>query len=220
MTTPVPMVVAATSVLVLHEVGDPTGGGPWRAALADAGWPAGAVTAPDLPGHAGAAPPLGGGYDPADGAFFAAPLLPDEPGMIVGVGVNGWPAQVFALGGKASALVLVDGLGGPWLDPAQSIAAGAAWLRAVTADPEAVAPAPPGAVLDPRLRHELPSMSSRAFAVRMAAAMPVPVLVVESPASRLDPADADDLASHFPTLLGVVRVPDRRPATVAGLIRP
>ncbi|MEA3076075.1 MAG: hypothetical protein QOF60_983 [Actinomycetota bacterium] len=210
--------MTATSVLVLHEIGDAAGGGPWRSALADEGWPADGVIAPDLPGHAGAPAPVGGGYDPADAAFFAAPLLPGEPGVVVGVGVNGWPAQVFALGGKASALVLVDGLGGPWLEPHQAIAAGTEWLRAVSADPAAVAPAPAGADLDPRLRHPIPPMSSRSHAIRMAEAMPVPVLVVESPHSGLDPADADDLASRFPTLVGLLRLPDRGPASIVAAI--
>jgi pimeloyl-ACP methyl ester carboxylesterase len=211
-------VVTGANILVLHEVGDAAGGGPWRSALGDAGWAAEDVIAPDLPGHAGAPPPVGGGYDPADAAFFAAPLLPAEPGLVVGVGVNGWPAQVFALGGKASGLVLVDGLGGPWHDPGQAIAAGVSWLRAVSADPDAMAPSPPGTDLDPRLRHPLTPMASRSHALRMASSMPVPVLVVESPASGLDPADADDLASHFPTLLGLVRLPDRRPSSVVPAI--
>jgi pimeloyl-ACP methyl ester carboxylesterase len=210
--------MTATSIVVLHGIGDAEGGGPWRSALAGAGWPSDGVIAPDLPGHAGTPPPVGGGYDPADAAFFAASLLPDEPGVVVGVGANGWPAQVFALGGKASALVLVDGLGGPWGDPTEAIHAGRDWLRAVSADPAAIAPPPPGIDLDPRLEHPLFPMSSRAFAVRMATAMPVPVLVLESPASALDPADADDLAGHFPHLTALVRIPDRRAATVAAAI--
>ncbi|MDQ1403301.1 MAG: hypothetical protein QOG03_1617, partial [Actinomycetota bacterium] len=45
-------------VLVLHDVGDERGGEPWRQALGTAGW-SGPVLAPDLPGHAGAPPPIG-----------------------------------------------------------------------------------------------------------------------------------------------------------------
>jgi hypothetical protein len=207
--------VSVGDLLVLHDVGEAGGGAPWRSAFVAAGWAPERVVAPDLPGHAGCAPPVGGGYDAADAAFAAAPLLPAEPGVIVGVGTNGWVAEVFALGGKASALVLVDGLGGPWRDPYAAIAAGVEWLRSVAADPDAIAPPPPGAALDPRLRHPVPAMSSRRAAVKMASAVPVPVLLVESPRSQVAPDDADELAALFPHLIDVVRVAERDPAVVA-----
>jgi hypothetical protein len=208
------------TILVLHDVGGAgaAGGEPWRQALIGVGWPADQVIAPDLPGHAGCPPPVGGGYDAGDAAFFTASLLPAESGVVVGVGVNGWVAQVFALGGKASTLVLVDGLGGPWRSPREAIAASRDWLRAVADDPEAVAPAPPGTDLDPRLRHPIPSMGSRRSALRMASTMPVPTLLVESPRSRLGDDDVDEIAAAFPHLLGVAKVDEPTPEAVAAAL--
>ena len=57
-----------------------------------------------------------------DAVYVALDLLraeaPDEL-VVVGVGHNGAAAQVLALGGRAAGLVLVDGLGGPWLGPVE-----------------------------------------------------------------------------------------------------
>ena len=207
------------ALLVLHDVGDEGGGTPWRDAFVAAGWN-GPVLAPDLPGHAGAPLLDGGDHEPGDGAFRAVVTLAAagvEPGtaVVVGVGVNGWNAQVHGLGGRASAVVLVDGLGGPWLPIREQILAGVARLRSVAADPEAVAPMPPGAPLDPRLRHGLPSHGSRKMAFEVAAVMPVPVVVVESSASPTPPADAEELAGRMAAGGTLVRVDDATPATVA-----
>jgi pimeloyl-ACP methyl ester carboxylesterase len=197
--------------LVLHEIGDPDGGAPWREALQAAGWD-GPIVAPDLPGHAGTPPPPGGDYEMADAALFALPLIPDEGDrpVVVGVGASGWPATLLALGGRASALVLVDGLGGPpWLDARARIAATRDWLRAIAADPDAVAPPPPGGRLDPRLRHGMPLHGSRRLAERTAQSMPVPVLILES-----TPGAGADLAPLYKSGVTVMQIPDRSPTTV------
>lgn len=105
-----------TDLLVLHDLGAP-GGGEWAAAFAD--WP-GRVLAPDLPGHNGTPPPVGGQHATGDAVYVALDLLRDEPShelVVVGVGHNGAAAQILALGGRAAGLVLFDGLGGPWLEP-------------------------------------------------------------------------------------------------------
>ena len=107
-----------TDVLVLHDLGA-SGGGEWAAAFAD--WP-GRVLAPDLPGHNGAPPPVGGQYETGDAVFVALEVLRAEDSdelVVVGVGHNGAAAQILALGGRAAGLVLVDGLGGPWLGPVE-----------------------------------------------------------------------------------------------------
>lgn len=210
----------AAPVVVLHAVGDPAGGRPWHDALDAAGW-AGPILAPDLPGHAGAPPPTGGNHELADPVLFVVPLLdqlgPDRP-VVVGVGANGWPAQLLALGGRTRGLVLVDGLGAPWLSPVEAVHAGVAELRALRDDRAAMAEPAAGAAVDPRLRHGPRPHGSRALAQRAAAATPVPTLVVESPASA---ADADDRADLVPRVAGgatLVEVPDAGPRTVADAI--
>ena len=180
------------AVLVLHDAGDAGAGAPWAAALATAGWP-GEVCAPDLPGHGTAPAPDDGAYELVDAGFAVLPALHRLGAVrpvVVGVGANGWAAQVLALAGRASALVLVDGLGGPWRTPAASIADERARLRAVFDDPGAVAPAPEG-ILDPRLRHGVNRQTGLGLARRAAAALAVPVLVLESPGSHVGPERAD-----------------------------
>lgn len=211
--------LADRPLLVLHDVGAEDGGGPWRAAFLAAGW-IGDVVAPDLPGHAGAPPPEGGDHEPGDGAFVAVRALAAagvEPGsaVVLGVGVNGWNAQLHGLGGRASAVVLVDGLGGPWTPVREQVLAGVDRLRTVAADPAAVAPMPPGARLDPRLRHGLPTHGSRRMAFEAAGVMPVPVVLIESPASPVPAADAEELASLMAAGGILVRVADVAPSTVA-----
>lgn len=205
---------AAAAVLVVHDAGDPGAGSAWAEALEAAGCP-GAVHAPDLPGHGTAPAPEGGAYELVDAAFAVLPVLADagtEPPVVVGVGANGWAAQLLALGGRASALALVDGLGGPWLTPSEVIAGERDWLRAVFDDPAATGPAPVGAV-DPRFRHVVPRQTSVDLARRGASALRVPVLVVESPASRSG-VHRDELVDLVPDAT-VAIVDDASPTTVA-----
>jgi pimeloyl-ACP methyl ester carboxylesterase len=207
------------ALLVLHDIGDEAGGGPWREAFVAAGW-VGDVVAPDLPGHAGAPPPLGGDHESGDGAFVAVRALAAagvERGsaVCVGVGVNGWSAQLHGLGRRASAVVLVDGLGGPWMPIRERVLAGAARLRAIADDPESVAPMPAGATLDPRLHHRLPTHGSRKMAFEVAPLLPVPVVVVETPASATPADDAERLAALMGAGGSLVRLDDTAPATVA-----
>jgi pimeloyl-ACP methyl ester carboxylesterase len=158
------------------------------------------VRAPDLPGHGATPPPVGGSYELADAVFAVLPSLaggsPGSEPVVVGVGTNGWSASVLALGGRAAALVLVDGLGGPWVDAPMAIAAGRDWLRAIADDPAALAPAPAEGP-DPRLRHGVPPHGSRSLAERAAGATAVPALLVETPASAVAAADVAALAGCF-----------------------
>jgi len=108
--------------------------------------------------------------------------------------------------------VLVDGLGGPWLTPSATIARERDWLRAVFDDPAATAPAPTGEV-DPRFRHVVPRQTSLELARRGAGALPVPVLVLESPAS-LSGAHRQELVSSIPDVTAA-EVADPYAATVA-----
>ena len=202
-----------TDVLVLHDLGG-TGGDEWAAAFA--GWP-GRVMAPDLPGHNGTPPPIGGHYDTGDAVYLALDLLRAEaPGelVVVGVGHNGGAAQVLALGGRATGLVLVDGMGGPWLGPAEIDVRQREMRRRILTTPEALSSPPPGA-LDPRATMVV-GAADRGFAVRQAAAMPLPVLLIETPSSPTP--DAVDLAEHFAHAT-LTHVDSRDPHRAAQVVR-
>lgn len=181
-----------TDLLVLHDLGTP-GGGEWAAAFA--GWP-GRVWAPDLAGHNGTPPPVGGNYETGDAVFATLDLLRAEAHdelVVVGIGHNGAAAQVLALGGRATGLVLVDGLGGPWLGPVEIEARQREMRRRILTTPAAMSEPAPGAS-DPRATMVVRA-ADRAFAVRQAEAMPVPVLVIETSASPTP--DTEDLVEHF-----------------------
>lgn len=199
---------AARPVLVLHDAGDPAAGPPWADALESAGWP-GEVHAPDLPGHGWASPPVDGACELVDAAFAVLPVLGRlaVAPVVVGVGANGWAAQLLAHAGRASALVLVDGLGGPWLSPAESIARERDWLRAVFDDPAALRPVPAGEV-DPRFRHIVHRQTSLDLARRGAAALHLPVLVLESPATSAGRHRAELVARIDQVAVADVEAPD------------
>ena len=225
-------------IMVLHEIGDGGGGAPWREALAE--WP-GAVAAPDLPGHGVAAPPVDGNYTNTMVLLSAVDALPapeesapgesapaeSAPGesvleesvlagrpVVVGVGTSGWTATVVALAGAARALVLVDGMGGPWLDAADAVGAGVDWLRTVAADEAAVAPIPPDGP-DPRLAHGLLGVTSRATVEAALTALKVPLLVLSSPSDPLSAAERDDVLQAAAAGATAGSVPDRAAASVA-----
>src|SRR5205814_1274315 len=93
---------------------------------------------------------------PADAVPAAYRALKDAglhgaPTVIAGHGWGGFAAELLAAAGRAQALVLVDGLGGPWVDVDGLVADQHRWLGGVLADAEAMAP--PAAVPDPRLAH-------------------------------------------------------------------
>ena len=202
-----------TDLLVLHDIGAP-GGGEWATAFA--GWP-GRVLAPDLPGHNGTPPPVGGNHEIGDAVYVALDLLRDQTPdqlVVIGVGHNGAAAQILALGGRADGLVLVDGLGGPWLEPVDIDAQQREMRRRILTTPGAMSEPGPGAT-DPRATM-LVGAADRGFAVRQAEAMPVPVLVVESPSSPTP--DTADLVAHFEQAT-VAQIDARVPAAVANIVR-
>jgi pimeloyl-ACP methyl ester carboxylesterase len=195
-----------TPLLVIHDLGA-DGGAEWAAGFSD--WP-GRVVAPDLPGHGSAPAPLGGHYELGDAVFAVAEHLQPDPPVVVGVGRNGHSARIIALGGRAAALVLVDGLGGPWLDTLGRNAQLRDIRRRILATPAALAPhAPPG--IDPRAEIVLPQ-TNRDHVVRTAALVEVPTLVVETP--RSPTPDAGELVGAFPRG-SLVRTADHTPETVA-----
>lgn len=199
-------------LVVIHDLGAP-GGTEWAEALAS--WP-GAVLAPDLPGHGAAPMPAGGHYEIGDAVYPVLDLLrrrPPAERAVLGIGRNGATARLLATGGRAAALVLVDGLGGPWLDVAGRDRMARAARRQILETPPAVG-APPAGEPDPRALL-VPGPSDRAFLVGQLDAIEVPTLVIESPASSTP--DAEDLVGHLADAT-LVRVPDPSPVTVAGAV--
>lgn len=198
-------------LLVLHELGAP-GGEEWK--LAFAGW-IGSVDAPDLPGHGRAAQPVGGHHELGDAVFAVADRLDGDPPVVLGVGANGHSALVIALGGRASGLVLVDGLGGPWLDVAGRNVALRDLRREVLLTPGTMeAHQPPGT--DVRATMVLP-VADRSHVVDVCSRIAVPTLVVETPASPTP--DADEISAVFPDAR-LVRLVERTPTAVADVVVP
>ena len=179
-----------TALLVIHDAGDPKGGSRWTA-LTDA-WP-GRALAPDLPGHGETPPPTGGHYKAGDAAIAAWRAaeqsgITNEDVVVLGHGWGGFAAEVLASAGRASRLVLVDGLGPPWQTVDDLVADRHRWLREVFADAASVAP--PATAPNPRLAHTFPSIWDRTFIGNLRRTVSVPVLAIETPASRTpDPAE-------------------------------
>lgn len=121
----------------------------------------------------------------ADVAIDIVRALGDEAEgdfTLVGVGPGGRGAQLMALAGRATALVLVDGLPYRFAGPGGVIAERTEWMR------RRVAGEFPA----------IPRIESRSFAERAAAAVGVPTLVVETPASGSPEEVVDAVVAAFP----------------------
>jgi pimeloyl-ACP methyl ester carboxylesterase len=193
-----------TTLLVIHDAGDPRAGARWAKLLA--AWH-GPSLAPDLPGHGASPPPTGASYAPADAAFAADQAL-QQAGMaegdlvVLGHRWGGFAAELLAAAGRASRLVLVDGLGPPWCTVDEVVADQHRWLREVLADRESLEP--PARTPDPRLQHGFWSVWERGFVADFRKSISVPVLAVETPASRTPAAErAERLADYTGRAEGV-----------------
>jgi pimeloyl-ACP methyl ester carboxylesterase len=189
--------MATEPLLFLHDVGDAEGAHRWRP-LAE-GWP-GPVLVPDLPGHGVTPPEEGAYYAPGDAALYAVRALRaagvDGTPVAAGHGWGAFGAELLAAAGRAAALVLVDGLGGPWVSWSELIHVQHDWLHEVLADPASLA-APPADALDPRLRHGFPSIWERTFTEARRDAITVPALALESPASPTPPSERAERIAAF-----------------------
>lgn len=206
-----------SALVVIHDANDPLAGSRWSGLRSV--WD-GEVLAPDLPGHGRALPPVGGAYAPGDAALVADRALREaglagSPVVALGHGWGGFGAELLAAGGRVSAVVLVDGLGGPWAEPAEIVDATRRWLHALLDDLPSLLP--PATSPDPRLRHGFPTVWERAFTEARRAAIAVPVLAVETGSSPTPSGDAPERLRAFagPTALVHVDTLGEVPAAVA-----
>ena len=201
------------ALLVIHDAGDPQAGGRW-AELVDA-WPGDAL-APALPGHGETPPPTGGHYKAGDAAI-AAWRAAQQAGItngdtvVLGHAWGGFAAEILAAAGRASRLVLVDGLGPPWCTFDELVADRHRWLREVFADPASLAP--PSTAPDPRLAHAYPSIWDREFISNLRRSIKVPVLAIETPASPTP--DPDERLADYAGPVTLVNVASREAVTAA-----
>jgi hypothetical protein len=199
-----------TAVVVLHDLGAEAAGAPWRAVVPE-GW-----HVPDLPGHGETPGPRHGAYDPMGPVTLARWALAGQ-GLVVGVGQNAHAALILAAGGGCDAVAVVDGLWGEWQEPDEAIDEMYAGLRALLADPGAVAAVPPSG-LDPRTRHGYGVHISRAFAQRFWGSVACPVLAIETPASPTPAAERHERVGWFGGPTTLVELDPGDPAAVVAAI--
>ena len=158
-------------------------------------WP-GPSVAPDLPGHGLSRPSVGGKYVPGDTTLAAVRVLHqvawDEPPVVLGHGWGAYAAEYLAAAGRVWALVMVDGLGGPWRTPAEITEMQTAWLhRALELH------ATPAVTPDPLLGLGFPDVWEPEFTRSRRAAITVPVLALETPASPTPPEERQARTGDF-----------------------
>jgi hypothetical protein len=153
---------------------------------------------------------------PATLARWATATAPASS-LVVGVGENAHAALVLAVGGACGAVAIVDGLWGPWVDPPQAIEEMYDGLRRMLDDLGAVAP-PPASGLDPRTRHGYGVHVSAAFARRFWGEVQIPVLAVETPASRTPPGERPTRVGWFGGPSSLVEVDVADPAVIVALV--
>jgi hypothetical protein len=161
-------------------------------------------------------------YDPVGAVIASLPILTERFGdhtpVVAGHGSSAYAAIVLALAGRASGVVLVDGLGGPWVTPTEAIDDLYAHLRALLDDPAAMGAPPGDGGLDPRAAHGFPANQARSLWEALWRAVTVPALVIETPRT---PTPANERAERIACLGGTtlaVDLADDHPASVIAAI--
>jgi len=167
------------TLVVLHDLGDPVGGQAWRDAAAAHGFDD--VWIPDLAGHGHTPAPTGGNYTRVDPAYAVARAVVDglelDRSIMVGVGRSGWAAMAIATAGQGAGLVLVDGLGTPWIPLAERSARRRARTRTLALDARSIT-APPATGLDPRVAASQFPHGDEALVRDAAASIEIPTLLI------------------------------------------
>jgi len=180
-------------LLVMNEPADVAGTGPWLDAFRAARW-SGETLGIEVAGTGGTAAPEGGHLDMVDPAFRTVEKLGirlhDDGFVGVGIGESGWAATVLGLARTLQALVLVDGVGAPFLDDDGWADQRRERLRAAADSAEQSADAP-----DPRAGQPVGSHHSLDLAVRAMSTLTIPVLVIETPQSAATAEQIDQIAA-------------------------
>lgn len=199
----------------MHAPGELDGGAPWKAAMAAARWK-GETVAFDIPGHGDAEPPMGGHFDFVDPAFQAVTnlgiRLHDDRFVVVGVGASGWAATLLALADTAQALVLVDGVGAPFLSIADRAERRRVRLQALVATA-----GDPGDGPDTRWDHPVTTHHRLEIALEAAEELKVPTLLLESPASEATTEEIDQIVAAGKQIK-VSSIADASPQAVAAAV--
>jgi pimeloyl-ACP methyl ester carboxylesterase len=206
------------ALLVIHDIGDARAGSAWQDLVA--AWP-GPAMAPDLPGHGETPPPTGASYALPDAAVYAwraaeSAALTDVDVLVLGHASAGFAAELLAAGGRASKLILVDGLGPPWLTVEEIVAGQQRFMRDLFGDPAALAPA--AAVPDPRLAHGSAPIWERDFIRDLRSSISVPVLAVETPASPTPTAERAERLKDYAGPTDLVEAPTASADAVAAVV--
>jgi hypothetical protein len=161
-------------------------------------------------------------YDPVGAVVAAVPIIAerfgDHPPVVAGHGTSAYAALVLALAGRASAVVLVDGLGGRWVGPAEAIDDLYAHLRGLLDDPAAMGPAPNDGSVDPRAARGFPSYQSRSLWEPVWRSTTVPTLVIETPSSPTPPEERGERIGCLGGTTLTVELADDDPASVIAAI--
>jgi hypothetical protein len=179
----------------------------------------------DLPGHRAEPPPTGASYALGDAALYADRAYRDAgfagtPAVVLGDSSAGFGAELLAAARRAAALVLVDGLGGAWVTPAEVFADGVRWCNEVFADDAATAPFDGhGDEVDPRLAHGFPTVWVRDFTEARRRSIAVPVLASETPATPTPRHERDARLKSFSGPAVCVEVPERSAGCVGDAVR-
>ncbi len=203
-----------TSILVIPDLVGDASVADWRQA-AKTSAADGTIDVVGLPGHDDRAQPVGGEYDLVTPGYELAQQLTQNLhrrwDIVVGVGLGGLAANLAVFADRADSLALIDGLGDPWLTTTERTDQRRARMRAIEADPAALAHHHGGG-RDPRLAHGVSAMGSRPMAIRIAAATRVPTLIIVDRGPCRRPGRRGRIPAGSPADDAV-----QRPSGVAGL---
>lgn len=193
-------------LLLMSEPAEAAGVGPWIDAFRKARW-SGEVLGIESAGTGDTPVPEGGHRDMVDPAFRAVEQLGirlhDDGFVGVGVGESGWAATVLGLAHTLQALVLVDGVGAPFLDDEGWADQRRARLRSA-ADSEDLNPS-------------VGSHHSLDLAVRAMSTITIPVLLIETSQSAAGDDEIEQISSGSRAIT-VTHLEERDHAAIAQAI--
>ena len=143
--------------------------------------------------------------------------VPTERDVVIGIGANAHCALICASGGVGDAVVIVNGLHGPWQPPRAQVDALYSTIRAIADDHGATAPAPHSGI-DPRARHGYAMMSSAAFAQYFWGSINQPLLAIETPRSQTPHAERDSRLGYFGGKTTLVELDTDAPQSIVAAI--